>query len=163
MQCKDFEKWMIEAQEDASDETKMRQIRNHASACSACAETWRLLEVSRLLLEKGPRAPEPGPYFYPRLISQIREVRLEGDATWRLLWSFTRKLAAVSAVVLVLLMAVLFYDLATTSPELPVIVDSDLEPSFPDGPMTNLVLQSGRPRKEQVLEALMSSGGSRRR
>lgn len=158
MTCETFEQWLIQARDHQLEPEKLQRIEEHVSGCPRCAETRRLLQVSDLLLQQAPAPSEPGPYFYPRLMTQIRETHQSRDMSWEILWSFARRLAAGSAVVLLLLVGTLIYDL-TTDTDLPVIVDTDLEPSFPDGPLTNLVLQSGDPQNEQILDALMSPGG----
>lgn len=159
MRCKEYERWVIKAEDHPTSEELRAKLREHAVHCPKCNDTRRLVQVSHILMEAIPHPVELGPSFYDRLMAQIRQMHRERDATWQALWSLTRKLAAVSSIILLLFLGLLLYDLRNGDAELPVLVETDMEPTFLDGSVTNLVLQTDQPRNDQVLEVLMSSGG----
>jgi hypothetical protein len=117
-----------------------------------------MVQLSDLLLQHKPESAELDPFFHTRLMARIHEAHQEKDLVWSAIWDFGRKLVAVSSALLLVLVGGLLYDLTTTEPDIAVIIDSDMEPSFTNGPATNLVLQSEHPQKDQILEALLTAG-----
>jgi hypothetical protein len=163
MRCRKCEQGMIELLDTPGNDPAWESLNEHLSGCSRCRESLRMLQFSKQLLEQPATNAEMGPYFIPRLMARIRELQEEKELDWGLVWRYSRQLVAFSSLILLLLIGTLFYELTQVSPETPIVVDSIMEPSFSDRSVNDILLQTEKPQPEQVLEALLSSGGGNKR
>jgi hypothetical protein len=163
MRCRRYEQWMVELLDTPGNDPAWESLNEHLGGCSQCRESLRMLQFSKQLLEQPANNAEMGPYFIPRLMARIREAQEENELDWGLVWRYSRQLVAVSSLILLFLTGTLFFQLTQVSPESPVVVDSIMEPSFTDRAVNDILLQTEKPQPEQVLEALLSSGGGSKR
>jgi hypothetical protein len=163
MKCRKSERAMIRLLETPNNSPEWKPLQEHLAICPRCQDSLRMLQFSRQILERPVTDAELGPYFMPRLMASVREAREEKEVNWGLVWRYSSKLMAFSFVLLLLLVGTLFYEFAGLPSESSVVVDSVMEPSFSDRSVNDLLLQTDHPQKDQVLEALLSSGGQFKR
>jgi hypothetical protein len=163
MKCRKSERLMIRLLETPGNTPEWKPVQEHLADCPHCQDTWQMLLLSRQLLEQPVTNAELGPYFMPRLLARVREIRDEKELNWGLIWRYSSKLMTFSFLLLLLLVATLFYDFTGLPSESPVVVDGFMEPSFSDRSVNDLLLQADHPQRDQVLDALLSSGGQFKR
>jgi hypothetical protein len=163
MNCRKSERLMIRILEAPSDAPEWIPLKEHLDGCSRCKDSLQMLQFSRQLLERPATNAELGPYFMPQLLARVREARDEKELNWGLIWRYSSKLMAFSFLLLLLLVAALFYEFTGPPSESFVVVDGVMEPSFSDRTVNDLLLQTDHPQRDQVLEALLRSGGQFKR
>jgi anti-sigma factor RsiW len=75
------------------------EVQEHLRTCATCAEELASLQQTMALLDEWP-APEPSPYFAPRVHARLREESAAPALGW-LAWLRRPLVAAVAAVLIV--------------------------------------------------------------
>jgi predicted anti-sigma-YlaC factor YlaD len=104
MKCEEIKEIMPDVAAGLSPTTP--EVREHLTACSACAGKLDELRKTMALLDEW-KAPEPSPYFDVRLQARLREEMAKPQAGW-LTW-FRRPVLAAALTVLMAVGIGLFF------------------------------------------------------
>jgi len=97
MKCENLREELMEAVVNGP-ETASPELREHLRNCAACAEELSAFQRTMALLDEW-QAPEPSPYFGPRVRARVRELASLQPAGW-LAW-LRRPIVAAAAMVLI--------------------------------------------------------------
>jgi len=72
MKCKKFETWILRSLDGRLTEGEEDRLQRHLKICSLCRQKQREYKTLLILLSQE-KQPEPKPYFWERLLEEIKE------------------------------------------------------------------------------------------
>jgi len=159
MDCQTARIWLFREVDGELGESEQVRLRQHLSGCPGCVRSKELLMLPRRIGRALPIL-EPSPFFYQRLRARI-ESETRPVTLAQIILAMSRQTVPAMAVVMLLLLSALAYDLLQ-NPQTDVVQAYDRIFMSSDRPQRMVIADQADITDEAVLRALAEEENSRR-